>query len=335
MKKLLTYLFLITSLASHAQPGTLRLDSLLWFVGIDQPTYPDIYYVPKSYHLDDIMPGGIYKVPFDLLAQLDSVHLYHVDNGKESTTPRRWVVVADTMTKEYYGFNDTTSFIKTYSKESGLVRATENEDGRHKRAYFYDEQGQMDSTVAFEMQRTEREQLGWMPKGKEVIEFDGKKETCKHLPSDRIKYIREFDSEGHITSALYGYSDGKMDSTTYTTVRYNWKNGHCIQRREVRLKNNEVTLDQATNMEWDERGLLRRTYNLFHDKEHLSWNVPVDQNKGVLFEYETGVNEKGQTTVTRISQDFFTTYTFDERGNWVSIAGNFMEYYRILFYKQK
>jgi len=322
-------------LAGQAQPGTLHLDSLLQFVGMDQTTYPDIYYVTKSYHLDDLLPGGIYKLPFVLLAQLDSIHLYHIDNGKKSASPRRWIVVADTIANEYYGFQDTTSFKKTYSKKSGLVHAAEDEDGRQKRIFFHNEHGQMDSIVSYGIHKTENGQFDLLLKGREVIEFDGKEETCKHLPSGRLKYTREYDSDGHIISALYEYSDGKMDSTTYTTVQYKWQNGHCIQRREVRVKQNQVTFDQETNMEWDDRGLLRRTYNVFHDKEHLSWNSLNGDNKGAIFKYETALNEKGQTTVTRRSQEFFVTYTFDERGNWISIVGDFMEHNRTLFYKQQ
>lgn len=302
---------------------------------MDQTTYIDIFHAPKGYHLDDIFPGGIYNVPFDLLAQLDSVHLYHVDNGKKSASPSRWIIATDTTTKEYYGFQDTTSFIKTYSKKSGLVRATEDEDGRHKRIYFHNLDGQMDSVVFYEIHSIGNGQSNLIPKTKEVVDFDGKKETCKYMPSERVKYIREYDSEGHIVSALSGFSNGKMDSTTYTRITYKWQNGHCLQRRYTTVKNKEVTLDQETNMEWDDRGLLRRTYNIFHDKERLSWNVPADENKGVLFEYETGVNEKGQTTVTRRSQEFFVTYTFDERGNWISIIGDYMEHHRVLFYKKQ
>lgn len=326
---------LLAALHCQAQPGTLQMDSLLQFVCMDQTTHTDIFHAPKGYHLDDIMPGGIYKLPFDLLAQLDSVHLYHIDNGKKSASPRRWVVVVDTMTKEYYGFQDTTSFVKTYSKKSGLMLANEDEEGHYKTVYFHNEHGQMDSVVTYEIKRTEDGQFNMIPKGKKTIEFDGKKETCKYLPSERFNYKREFDSEGHIVSALYGYSDGKMDSTTYTTVQYKWQNGHCIQRREVRVKQNQVTFDQETNMEWDDRGLLQRTSNIFHDKERLSWNVPANENKGTIFKYETGLNEKGQTTATRRWEDFFVTYTFDERGNWVSIVGKYVEEHRVLFYKNK
>jgi hypothetical protein len=306
LKKVLTYIPIIFALACHAQPGTTDLAALLRYV--------DRY----GEHLYDLAPRIESRNTGLLNGQLpmgpiDSFYYYFIHNGERTGWTHKTVILADTIVLEYGDTSEQTFSTTTFSKKSGLKLSYQSAKNSSEYHYYYNKNWQLDS-------------ISMRPGQTRTFVTVGDMEFCRWKKDGHLMNINTFDENGRIIRTYGGYSDGKLDSArTYTVINIDWQGDNLFKTQERRIKDGVLTHEFIREYVRDANDLVKTIKSQNLDYGSLIGSTTI--------RYETGKNEKGQTTVTQWFADFHTIYTFDDRGNWVSIVGDFTEKHRVLFYK--
>lgn len=308
MKKALAILTLLSALHCHAQPGTLRLDSLLQF--IDRHAMPGPYLAPGENH-------NLTKKAEVTLGQLDSFYYYRVENGKRLYWTNKTIIEADSIFHVFFELNKPDYHTEVYSKAANKLLKTTSQRAKSELECHYSSDWKLDSITS--------ESGGSM-----YVIYEGNKEYWRSRENDQLLTYRMFDKDGHIIQ-VRNHRGLAEDGSEWREINYEWKKGHLTKTYTQSITKGESRPGVENSFERDKNGLLQHVgYYEFDSKKRkfkvIGFGGPV--------KYETSKNDKGQTVVTRTYEGAPVTYTFDERGNWVSIVGKNVEEHRVLFYKK-
>ncbi len=309
MKQLPIYLFLIFSLAGQAQPGTLRLDSLLQFVDWHENHRSGYALAPGENSM-------LTKKADVILGQLDSFYYYRVENGKRSYWTNRTIIEADTIFHLFFEMDKPDYGTEVYSKATGKLLKNITQRGQTELEYHYSNDWKLDSTTS-------------KSGGSMYVVYEGNKEYWRMRENDQLLTYQEFDNYGHIVQ-IRNHRGLAEDGSEWREINFEWKNGQLVKMDTRTVKKGESRPGVENTLERDKKGLLQNVGYYDFDSKKRKFLV---KGFGGPIKYKTSKNGQGQTVVTRTYEGEPIVYTFDERGNWVSIVGKYVEEHRVLFYK--
>ncbi len=311
MKKALAILMLLAALHCQAQPGTLHKDSLLQFV--------DWYENHRSgYTLAPGENSSLTKKAEVILGQLDSFYYHRIENGNRSYWTNKIIIEADTIFHLFFEMNRPEFGTEVYSKATGKLLKTITQRGQTTLEYHYSNDWKLDSTTS-------------KSGGSVYVVYEENKEYWRLKENDQLLTFQEFDEDGHITQ-IRNHRGLAEDGSEWREISFEWKQGHLAKTQTRTVKKGESRPGMENTFERDKNGLLQSVGYYQFDSKKRKFLV---KGFGGPVGYKKSKNDKGQTVVTRIFEGDPVTYTFDERGNWVSIVGKNVEEHRVLFYKNK
>lgn len=310
MKLLPTFLFLFISLAGQAQPGTLHSDSLLLFVDWHENHRAGYALAPGE-------NSFLTKKAEVSLGQLDSFYYYRVENGKRSYWTNKTIIEADTIFHLFFEMDKPDYGTEVYSKATGKLLKNITQRGQTELEYHYSNDWKLDSTTS-------------KSGGSVYVVYEGNKEYWRLQENDQLLTFQEFDQAGHIIQ-IRNHRGLAEDGSEWREVNFEWKNGQSVKMDTRTVKKGESRPGVENTFERDENGLLQNVVYYDFDRNKRKFLV---KGFGGPIKYKTSKNGQGQTVVTRTYQSEPIVYTFDKRGNWVSIVGKHVEEHRVLFYKK-
>jgi YD repeat-containing protein len=188
--------------------------------------------------------------------------------------------------------------------------------GRTEVEYHYSKEGKLDSTTS-------------KSGGSVYVVYEGNKEYWRLRENDQLLTYQEFDQDGHIVQ-IRNHRGLAEDGSEWREINYEWKNGQPAKTYTQTFKKAGSKPGVENTFERDKNGLLQNVVYYDFDRNKRKFLV---KGFGGPIKYKTSKNGQGQTVVTRTYEGQPVAYTFDERGNWVSIVGANVEEHRVLFYK--
>ncbi|MBK8557418.1 MAG: hypothetical protein IPL65_17390 [Lewinellaceae bacterium] len=310
VRNLLTLVAIFVALQIQCQPGSTRMEDLLQFV--------DSHAMQSSAYTT--APGENSLVTSDagiIIGQLDSFYYYRVENGKRSYWTEKTIIINDTIFHRFSDLHELGFQILVYSAKTGKLLKVQDQAGRTGTAYHFKMDGRLDS-ITSGSGTTLR------------VEYDDNREYWRAGDGQLLTY-QEFDAAGHITQ-LCNFRGLATDGSEWRQLNYFWEKGQFIKSQTYRVKNG-VSKPRSENIfERDKNGLLRSVQVFEFNSRDQKFQV---NGFGGSVKYKSAKNSEGQYVITRTYEGSPVTYTFDHRGNWVSIVGKVVEEHRVLFYVDK
>ena len=302
---------LLAALHCQAQPGTLHSDSLLQFVDWHENHR-------SGYALGPGENSILTKKAEVSLSQLDSFYYHRVENGKRSYWTNKTIIEADTIFHLFFEMNKPDYGTEVYSKATGKLLKNITQRGQTELEYHYSNDWKLDSTTS-------------KSGGSVYVVYEGNKEYWRLMENDQLLTYQEFDQDGHIVQ-IRNHRGLAEDGSEWREINFEWKNGLLVKMDTRTIKKGKSRPGVENTFEWDKNGLLQNVGYYQFDSNNRKFLV---KGFGGPIKYKTSKNGQGPTVVTRTYQGEPITYTFDERGNWVSIVGKYVEEHRVLFYKRQ